>query len=239
MGPSMEGADVDGGSAAVGGCLSSAKEQAQPENGSSTGHEDEEPRVASKGKRQPLEKPGQADCPRCGSSDTKFCYYNNYNVKQPRYFCKVGANGLAPAGSGLLSARCPDRVAFGACSAHMASQVQLGGARPKGFEKGTGCLASMEGWLDTLPAALSALCKAKRHAHAMHALELTPACCPAQHTCATELSALPLCVVRCRRANGTGPRGARCATYPRVQGGARARAQPPKRQRSSRSWPAS
>jgi hypothetical protein len=21
--------------------------------------------------------------------DTKFCYYNNYNVKQPRYFCKV------------------------------------------------------------------------------------------------------------------------------------------------------
>lgn len=28
-------------------------------------------------------------CPRCGSNDTKFCYYNNYNVKQPRFFCKV------------------------------------------------------------------------------------------------------------------------------------------------------
>ncbi|CAI8587925.1 unnamed protein product [Vicia faba] len=27
-------------------------------------------------------------CPRCKSMDTKFCYYNNYNVKQPRHFCK-------------------------------------------------------------------------------------------------------------------------------------------------------
>uniref|UniRef100_A0A6T8PZI2 Dof-type domain-containing protein n=1 Tax=Chlamydomonas leiostraca TaxID=1034604 RepID=A0A6T8PZI2_9CHLO len=27
-------------------------------------------------------------CPRCGSNDTKFCYYNNYNIKQPRFFCK-------------------------------------------------------------------------------------------------------------------------------------------------------
>lgn len=31
-------------------------------------------------------------CPRCGSGDTKFCYYNNYNVKQPRYLCKVGVS---------------------------------------------------------------------------------------------------------------------------------------------------
>ncbi|KAG0465082.1 hypothetical protein HPP92_019246 [Vanilla planifolia] len=27
-------------------------------------------------------------CPRCKSMDTKFCYYNNYNVNQPRHFCK-------------------------------------------------------------------------------------------------------------------------------------------------------
>ncbi|CAI9097590.1 OLC1v1034059C1 [Oldenlandia corymbosa var. corymbosa] len=27
-------------------------------------------------------------CPRCGSSNTKFCYYNNYSLTQPRYFCK-------------------------------------------------------------------------------------------------------------------------------------------------------
>ncbi|CAH1442482.1 unnamed protein product [Lactuca virosa] len=27
-------------------------------------------------------------CPRCDSSNTKFCYYNNYNLSQPRHFCK-------------------------------------------------------------------------------------------------------------------------------------------------------
>ncbi|CAK9866938.1 unnamed protein product [Sphagnum jensenii] len=27
-------------------------------------------------------------CPRCDSLDTKFCYYNNYNINQPRHFCK-------------------------------------------------------------------------------------------------------------------------------------------------------
>ncbi|XP_017249395.1 dof zinc finger protein DOF2.1 [Daucus carota subsp. sativus] len=27
-------------------------------------------------------------CPRCDSSNTKFCYYNNYSLTQPRYFCK-------------------------------------------------------------------------------------------------------------------------------------------------------
>ncbi|KAL3005529.1 hypothetical protein AAZX31_08G225300 [Glycine max] len=27
-------------------------------------------------------------CPRCNSSETKFCYFNNYNVNQPRHFCK-------------------------------------------------------------------------------------------------------------------------------------------------------
>ncbi|XP_052200318.1 dof zinc finger protein DOF3.2-like [Diospyros lotus] len=28
------------------------------------------------------------NCPRCGSCNTKFCYYNNYSLTQPRYFCK-------------------------------------------------------------------------------------------------------------------------------------------------------
>ncbi|CAA7407774.1 unnamed protein product [Spirodela intermedia] len=27
-------------------------------------------------------------CPRCESNNTKFCYYNNYNISQPRHFCK-------------------------------------------------------------------------------------------------------------------------------------------------------
>ncbi|XP_071728534.1 dof zinc finger protein DOF5.8-like [Rutidosis leptorrhynchoides] len=28
------------------------------------------------------------NCPRCNSSNTKFCYYNNYNLSQPRYYCR-------------------------------------------------------------------------------------------------------------------------------------------------------
>ncbi|KAJ0085172.1 hypothetical protein Patl1_09042 [Pistacia atlantica] len=28
-------------------------------------------------------------CPRCDSTSTKFCYYNNYNLSQPRHFCKA------------------------------------------------------------------------------------------------------------------------------------------------------
>ncbi|MCO5611746.1 hypothetical protein L7F22_066004 [Adiantum nelumboides] len=48
-------------------------------------------------------------CPRCASSDTKFCYYNNYSLSQPRYFCKNckrywTAGGIlrnVPVGGGL------------------------------------------------------------------------------------------------------------------------------------------
>ncbi|XP_047943329.1 cyclic dof factor 1-like [Salvia hispanica] len=39
--------------------------------------------------KEALKKPDKIlPCPRCNSMDTKFCYYNNYNVKQPRHFCK-------------------------------------------------------------------------------------------------------------------------------------------------------
>lgn len=35
------------------------------------------------------QKQEQLKCPRCDSSNTKFCYYNNYNLSQPRHFCKA------------------------------------------------------------------------------------------------------------------------------------------------------
>ncbi|KAL5777876.1 hypothetical protein ACOSP7_010802 [Xanthoceras sorbifolium] len=39
---------------------------------------------------QPLPKITEAlPCPRCDSTSTKFCYYNNYNLSQPRHFCKA------------------------------------------------------------------------------------------------------------------------------------------------------
>ncbi|KAB2090527.1 hypothetical protein ES319_A03G129000v1 [Gossypium barbadense] len=55
---------------------------------------------ADSGDRRPVRAPGTMGshppaklteplpCPRCDSTSTKFCYYNNYNLSQPRYFCK-------------------------------------------------------------------------------------------------------------------------------------------------------
>ncbi|XP_021722718.1 dof zinc finger protein DOF3.4-like [Chenopodium quinoa] len=37
---------------------------------------------------EPRHEPENLPCPRCDSTNTKFCYYNNYNLSQPRYFCK-------------------------------------------------------------------------------------------------------------------------------------------------------
>ncbi|OIV92225.1 hypothetical protein TanjilG_31144 [Lupinus angustifolius] len=36
----------------------------------------------------PPQQPPQ-QCPRCDSMNTKFCYYNNYSLTQPRFFCKT------------------------------------------------------------------------------------------------------------------------------------------------------
>ncbi|XP_060193147.1 dof zinc finger protein DOF1.4-like [Lycium barbarum] len=33
--------------------------------------------------------PPHLKCPRCDSLNTKFCYYNNYSLSQPRHFCKA------------------------------------------------------------------------------------------------------------------------------------------------------
>ncbi|XAR59244.1 hypothetical protein NMG60_11014975 [Bertholletia excelsa] len=54
-------------------------------------------------------------CPRCKSMETKFCYFNNYNVNQPRHFCKGcqrywtagGALRNVPVGAGRRKARPP------------------------------------------------------------------------------------------------------------------------------------
>ncbi|KAK9678832.1 hypothetical protein RND81_11G235600 [Saponaria officinalis] len=56
--------------------------------------------------KPPHEQP--LKCPRCDSSNTKFCYYNNYSLTQPRHFCKTcrrywtrgGALRSVPIGGG-------------------------------------------------------------------------------------------------------------------------------------------
>ncbi|XP_045826592.1 dof zinc finger protein DOF3.6-like [Trifolium pratense] len=50
----------------------------------------------------------QLKCPRCDSTNTKFCYFNNYSLTQPRHFCKAcrrywtrgGALRNVPVGGG-------------------------------------------------------------------------------------------------------------------------------------------
>ncbi|OEL22549.1 Dof zinc finger protein DOF5.1 [Dichanthelium oligosanthes] len=58
--------------------------------------------------RVPLPDPGTLRCPRCDSTNTKFCYFNNYSLSQPRHFCKAcrrywtrgGALRNVPVGGG-------------------------------------------------------------------------------------------------------------------------------------------
>ncbi|XP_050368619.1 dof zinc finger protein DOF2.4-like [Argentina anserina] len=45
--------------------------------------------VARRQQQQNQEQPEQLKCPRCESTNTKFCYYNNYNKTQPRHFCRA------------------------------------------------------------------------------------------------------------------------------------------------------
>ncbi|XP_068656700.1 dof zinc finger protein DOF1.4-like [Aristolochia californica] len=39
--------------------------------------------------KSPQDQQQPLKCPRCDSSNTKFCYYNNYSLSQPRHFCKA------------------------------------------------------------------------------------------------------------------------------------------------------
>ncbi|GMJ00006.1 cycling DOF factor 3 [Hibiscus trionum] len=57
---------------------------------SKTGKTDKDRSDGTKSQEKTLKKPDQIlPCPRCNSMDTKFCYYNNYNINQPRHFCKA------------------------------------------------------------------------------------------------------------------------------------------------------
>lgn len=59
--------------------------------------------------------PPPQKCPRCDSSNTKFCYYNNYSLTQPRYFCKAcrrywthgGTLRNVPVGGGCRKSKRP------------------------------------------------------------------------------------------------------------------------------------
>ncbi|KAK7367499.1 hypothetical protein VNO80_09511 [Phaseolus coccineus] len=81
-------------------------------------------------------------CPRCDSSNTKFCYYNNYNLTQPRHFCKTcrrywtkgGALRNVPIGGGCRKSKSSgmsNSVAKQAATKMKAVASELG--RPQGL----------------------------------------------------------------------------------------------------------
>ncbi|CAA7397305.1 unnamed protein product [Spirodela intermedia] len=89
-------------------------------------------------------------CPRCQSTDTKFCYYNNYNLAQPRHFCrscrrywtKGGSLRNIPVGGG--SRRNTKRVAPSPSSSSKRPLNPLATAGSSGE-------ASDGGWVPPLP----------------------------------------------------------------------------------------
>ncbi|KAG0498702.1 hypothetical protein HPP92_003028 [Vanilla planifolia] len=67
------------------------------------------PSMAERARLAKIPQPEAAlKCPRCDSTNTKFCYFNNYSLTQPRHFCKTcrrywtrgGALRNVPVGGG-------------------------------------------------------------------------------------------------------------------------------------------
>ncbi|KAJ6402106.1 hypothetical protein OIU84_014228 [Salix udensis] len=85
---------------------------------------------------QPQQQQQQAlKCPRCDSSNTKFCYYNNYSLSQPRHFCKAckrywtrgGTLRNVPVGGGCRKNK---RVRRPASAAELGANNSVSSANP-------------------------------------------------------------------------------------------------------------
>ncbi|CAL9179841.1 unnamed protein product, partial [Musa hybrid cultivar] len=62
---------------------------ADPEDVSTKSSSHKEEEEDNEESQRSVKKPDKTlPCPRCKSLDTKFCYYNNYSVNQPRYLCR-------------------------------------------------------------------------------------------------------------------------------------------------------
>ncbi|PON32600.1 Zinc finger, Dof-type [Parasponia andersonii] len=67
-----------------------AENSKEPDKFSAFGvNKEEQPESNNSEQEKVFKKPEEIiPCPRCNSLETKFCYFNNYNVNQPRHFCK-------------------------------------------------------------------------------------------------------------------------------------------------------
>ncbi|KAK8552498.1 hypothetical protein V6N13_120895 [Hibiscus sabdariffa] len=95
-------------------------------------------------------------CPRCDSNNTKFCYYNNYNLSQPRYFCKScrrywtqgGTLRNVPVGGGTRKASKRSRSSSGSgtCSSSVTHEAEslTTDVNPASVMPGTGVEPEMD-----------------------------------------------------------------------------------------------
>nr|AOW73094.1 DNA-binding with one finger protein 19 [Eleusine coracana] len=85
-------------------------------------------------------KKQQLECPRCHSTNTKFCYYNNYSLQQPRYFCKTcrrywtegGSLRNVPVGGGSRKNKRSSSSVVSAGAAAATSAAAMSGTIPVG-----------------------------------------------------------------------------------------------------------
>ncbi|KAJ4774499.1 hypothetical protein LUZ62_058756 [Rhynchospora pubera] len=88
------------------------------------------------------------NCPRCNSTNTKFCYYNNYSLTQPRYFCKAcrrywtdgGSLRNVPVGGGSRKNKKPSSSSF----SHPGSSSNTTNKLPSGLNLGFNTFPSLE-----------------------------------------------------------------------------------------------
>ncbi|KAM0870265.1 hypothetical protein ACQ4PT_040119 [Festuca glaucescens] len=121
--------------------------------------------AAAAGERKPRPRPEKrVECPRCKSGNTKFCYYNNYSMSQPRYFCKAcrrywtqgGSLRNVPVGGGCRKSKRP-----AAASSSDGQNKHLGAAsssssEPPPMVTAPACEAMMDFVPNVLPTFMSA-----------------------------------------------------------------------------------
>jgi hypothetical protein len=102
--------------------------------------------------RIPLPEPG-LKCPRCESTNTKFCYFNNYSLSQPRHFCRAcrrywtrgGALRNVPVGGGYrrhAKRAKPKAAAAAAASAATSAGTATATAAAAGLQAPAGSTSS-------------------------------------------------------------------------------------------------
>ncbi|XP_011075948.1 dof zinc finger protein DOF4.6-like [Sesamum indicum] len=99
-------------------------------------HQNPRPAGGTDQKKPRPQKEQALNCPRCSSTNTKFCYYNNYSLSQPRYFCKTcrrywtegGSLRNVPVGGG---SRKNKRSSSSTTSAHVSTSINSSGSSKK------------------------------------------------------------------------------------------------------------